>query len=59
MKTKGMNKTRILKAVSKGLDAQFEMFPWTKMIEYCSLTKGEKAWAKEHLTYGLVVRNVS
>jgi hypothetical protein len=59
MRTARLNKARVLKAVSLGLDAQFEMFPWTKMIEYCSLTKAEKAWAKEHLTYGLVVRDVS
>ncbi|MFH1186057.1 MAG: hypothetical protein V1755_13625 [Chloroflexota bacterium] len=49
-----LNKARIIREVSKGLDAQFEMFPWEKVIEYCALTKAEKVWARKHLTYKLV-----
>lgn len=48
------DKEEIKCLVSTALDAQFEMYSFCDMIEDIDvLTKEEKEWAKNNLTYGV------
>ena len=48
-----IDQANVLRLVSKALDYQFDCsYSWINMIEDIdSLTKAEKAWAKENISY--------
>jgi len=51
MKKTIVDKDIVLNRVAKGLDYQFEIYSWYKMLEDCGLTKEELEYAKEHIGY--------
>ena len=46
-----INPEYILNRVNKALDTQFEIYTWEDMLNDCDLTKEEKQWAKENISY--------
>ena len=48
---KKIDKDYVLNRVSKALDCQFEIYSWYDMLNDCELTKAEREWAKEHISY--------
>lgn len=49
-----INEAEVRRQIQKALDTQFELYSFEKMVRDCNLTKEEKKWAVEHLTYGVV-----
>ena len=56
---KTIDKQYLLERVGKGLDCQFEMYSWDKMIDDAleDCTKEEKEWAKTHISYKAYIWN--
>jgi len=47
-----IDKEKVLREVNKALEAQFDTFSWSDMINCCDdLSPEEKAWAKENTGY--------
>jgi hypothetical protein len=52
--SKRINEAEVRRQLQKAIDAQFELYPFEKMVSDCNLSEAEKKWAVEHLTYGVV-----
>ena len=44
-------KADVVRRVRKGLDMQFDSYPWTTMLKDIGLNPAEFGWAEEHLYY--------
>jgi hypothetical protein len=51
------DKEFILNEIGKALDWQFSNYSWWQMIDDTDLTKEEKEWAKEHISYKAYIFN--